>query len=100
MESQDSIQRNIPYNRQSQDEEDSGNQRRKDEKPEDNNPENNRKNTFDSLLDLISFLSLYIKRYTCDEWKNQKLKFSDLSKASNSDNKLKYDEIEDCVKNI
>ena len=40
MESQNSIQRNIPYNRQSQDEEDSGNQRRKDEKPEDNNSDN------------------------------------------------------------
>ena len=99
MESQDSIQRNIPYNRQSQDEEDSGNQRKEDDKPEDNNSDN-WKNTYDSLLDLISFLSLYIKRYKCEEWKHQNLKFSDLAKASNSDNKLKYDEIEDCVKNI
>ena len=84
MGNRDSAQRNSEVARRSEsDDENSENQRM-----------NDRRGLFDALLNLKFTLNLLLKKYTCDEWKNKNLKFSDLAKASNPENKPKYDQIQ------
>ena len=94
MGNQDSMHRNPLRDRQSQGEEDSENQRSQNEDPEDNN----NGGLLGATLDLFSLLTLNLRQYTCGEWKSKNLKFSDLEKASNSDNKSKYEEIKGRVR--
>ena len=55
---------------------------------------------FDALLHFKFSLNLLLKLYICREWNNKKLQFSDLAKASNPENKSKYDQIQNEIEKI
>ena len=89
MENIESSERKFRHDYQLQRRWNFGNQRRQNEYLEDNNAEL----FIWAFFDTFKVISFDQTRYTCDEWKNKNLKFSDLEKASNSDNKLKYGQI-------